>query len=77
MAAFRTVRFLNLVRPFLPFLPEVSSPDRKVCILASLAFLKSHRTPPGTLQPKSTMDGRHALHFLGLLAGSVVRYHVV
>ena len=25
-----TVRFLNLVRPFLPFLPEVSSPDRKV-----------------------------------------------
>jgi hypothetical protein len=26
-----SVRFLNLVRPFLPFLPEVSSPDRKVC----------------------------------------------
>lgn len=25
-----TVRFLNLVRPFLPILPEVSSPDRKV-----------------------------------------------
>lgn len=24
------VRFLNLVRPFLPILPEVSSPDRKV-----------------------------------------------
>ncbi|RXW14526.1 hypothetical protein EST38_g11328 [Candolleomyces aberdarensis] len=23
-------RFLNLVRPFLPILPEVSSPDRKV-----------------------------------------------
>ena len=28
-----TVRFLNLVRPFLPILPEVSSPDRKVSIL--------------------------------------------
>lgn len=27
-----TVRFLNLVRPFLPILPEVASPDRKVGI---------------------------------------------
>lgn len=26
----KIVRFLNLVRPFLPILPEVSSPDRKV-----------------------------------------------
>ncbi|KAH0831404.1 SecY subunit domain-containing protein [Lanmaoa asiatica] len=28
--SFLKVRFLNLVRPFLPLLPEVSSPDRKV-----------------------------------------------
>ncbi|KAI5983682.1 SecY protein [Pisolithus marmoratus] len=27
---FLRIRFLNLVRPFLPILPEVSSPDRKV-----------------------------------------------
>lgn len=30
LTALLTVRFLNLVRPFLPILPEVSSPDRKV-----------------------------------------------
>jgi hypothetical protein len=28
------VRFLNLVRPFLPILPEVSSPDRKVRVIS-------------------------------------------
>ncbi|EED77848.1 predicted protein [Postia placenta Mad-698-R] len=29
-SVFTEIRFLNLVRPFLPILPEVSSPDRKV-----------------------------------------------
>ncbi|KAI6143726.1 SecY subunit domain-containing protein [Pisolithus tinctorius] len=36
-------RFLNLVRPFLPLLPEVSSPDRKVLTL--LIFLVCSQVP--------------------------------
>ena len=56
------VRFLNLVRPFLPILPEVSSPDCKVG-----SFCARPRAPPftprsGPLQPKGAMDGRHATH---------------
>lgn len=44
------VRFLNLVRPFLPILPEVSSPDRKV----------RPRFPPSAPSPRTQLTTSRA-----------------
>ncbi|KAJ3018435.1 hypothetical protein NUW54_g339 [Trametes sanguinea] len=62
-------RFLNLVRPFLPILPEVSSPDRKVRLhpLSRFTRLLHTHASTGAFQPKSAMDRRHPPHLLGLL----------
>ena len=73
-----TVRFLYLVKPFLPFLPEVSSPDRKVRVRAPgrRSSTLTH-SPPDSLQPEAAMDRRHAAYLPCLLASPAVRYHVL
>jgi hypothetical protein len=74
---FSPVRFLNLVRPFLPILPEVSSPDRKVPLPLPIDASGSNNSFTGSFQPKRTMDGCHAPHFPRLLSGPPIRYHVL
>jgi hypothetical protein len=71
------VRFLNLVRPFLPFLPEVSSPERKVRepIPICVVFVLIHYLGP--VYTKSIMDSRNAAHLLGLQPSPSVRHHVL
>ena len=74
---FPLVRFLNLVRPFLPILPEVSSPDRKVRLFQVLIVINPNACEIGPFQPKGAMDSCHSPHFLGLLSSSPLRNHVV
>jgi hypothetical protein len=43
---FLTMRFLHLIRPVMCVLPEVASPDRKVCVTIVLALaFEFHRLP--------------------------------
>jgi hypothetical protein len=71
------VRFLNLLQPFLPILPEVSSPDRKARLFVFIHARSSNPSSTGSFQPKSTMDGRHAPHFPGSLTSPPIWHHVL
>ena len=58
-------------------LPEVTAPERKVCLSPQMSGFFGFEALSGHLQSQDTMDGHDAPHLPRVLPGASVRYHVV
>jgi len=65
-----TVKVLEMVRPFVSVIPEVSKPERKVGeILCGAVFMVVVTDP---IPREGIMDSDHLIHLLSLLSDSLI-----